>query len=83
MKDDLEKNLGQIEITDLIVDSVANATQRRQQVIVDSLVDIPEEEAKNIQGGESSIPIPIPFDPNDPCIVGLCIPPEKPPLSLF
>ncbi len=78
MNNNLDKNLGQIEIADLIVDSVANATQRRQQFIKDSLVDIPEEEAKNIQGGESLPPLP---DPNtctpEFCIIGIIIPPSK------
>ncbi len=77
MNENLGTHLGNIEIADLIEESIANATQRRQQVIKDSLVDIPEEEAKNIQGGESSNFIPSSF-PGGPLIVTGLIFPEEP-----
>ncbi len=74
MNENLGRHLGNIEIADLIEESVANATERRQQFIKDSLVDIPEEEAKNIQGGKITIPFP---DPNtctpELCIIGIII----------
>ncbi len=49
MNKNLGKHLGQVEIADLIEESVANAALRRE----DSLVDVTEEEAKNIEGGIS------------------------------
>ncbi|MDJ0729012.1 MAG: hypothetical protein QNJ33_03375 [Crocosphaera sp.] len=57
----MNKQLGQdfdeLEIADLIEESVANAAQRKQQMD-NSLVDISKEEATNIKGGKLS-PIPI------------------------
>ncbi|MDJ0658002.1 MAG: hypothetical protein QNJ42_00770 [Crocosphaera sp.] len=52
MNKNLGQHLGELEIVDLIEESVTNATQRRQQFLDDSLVDITEDEAKNIEGGE-------------------------------
>ncbi|ACK66693.1 conserved hypothetical protein [Rippkaea orientalis PCC 8801] len=67
----MNKHFGQIEIADLIEESVANAAIRRQQMAENSLVDVTEEEAKNIEGG--SLNIRIPFIP--PIILGLIFPP--------
>ena len=39
---------GELEIANLIEESVANATQRRQQCMEDSLIDLTEEEAKKM-----------------------------------
>ncbi|MEA5535815.1 hypothetical protein [Crocosphaera sp. XPORK-15E] len=51
MNENLAKHLGQVEIADLIEESVANAAIRRQQVMEDSLIDVSDEEAKNVEGG--------------------------------
>jgi hypothetical protein len=67
MNENLAKHLGQVEIADLIEASVANAALRRQQVLEDSLIDISDEEAKNIEGG---IGIAMP-----PIVLGIIYPP--------
>ncbi len=71
MNEHLGKHLGELEIADLIEESVANAAQRRQQFVEDSLVDITEDEAKNIEGGLSFTPLVYP----DPTTLGIIIEP--------
>ncbi|GBF80661.1 hypothetical protein [Aphanothece sacrum] len=56
MNENLRNHLGQVEIADLIEASVANAALRRQQVLEDSLIDISDEESKNIEGGLAFLP---------------------------
>jgi hypothetical protein len=79
MNENLRNHLGQIEIADLIEASVANAALRRQQVMEDSLIDVSDEEARNIEGGKGVhpvIPCPllaIPHNPNCPFIIGIII----------
>ncbi len=75
---------GELEISNLIEESVTNAAQRRQKFIEDSLVDLTEEEAKNIEGGLSLLPPPNPTTlgliDHKPFILGIII---KPPLPKF
>ena len=83
MNENLGKHLGQVEIADLIEESVANAALRRQQVVGDSLVDVTEEEAKNIEGGKLSVlgPIKFPCCPIcPPILLGIIL---WPPVSKF
>lgn len=69
MNKNFGKDFGELEIADLIEESVANAAQRRQQFAEDSLIDITEEEARNIEGGLKS---PILVFP-DPTTLGIII----------
>lgn len=73
MNENFDKHSSELEIADLIGESVVNAAKRRQQVMEESLVDLTEEEARNIEGG-ASIEVLKPtttgiIDP-DPCILG-------------
>lgn len=85
MNDNFSKCSGELEIANLIEESVANAAQRRQQFTEDSLVDLTEEETVNIEGGLSlapHIPItPIPIKP--PIILGLIYPPHPFPIGII
>nr|AVH79517.1 hypothetical protein [Synechococcus sp. PCC 9341] len=76
MNENLGQNLGELEIADLIEESVANAAQRRQQFMDNSLVDLTEDEAKNIEGGLSHAPIEpiggfVPFPLKPPIVLGM------------
>ncbi|MDJ0845906.1 hypothetical protein [Crocosphaera sp.] len=79
MNENLGKHLGELEIADLIEESVANAAQRRQQFAENSLVDITEGEAKNIEGGQKVYPLipcppqALPYNPNCPFIIGIIL----------
>ena len=79
MNNNLGQHLGELEITDLIGESVANAAQRRQQFTDNSLVDITEGEAKNIEGGQKVYPVipcppqALPYNPNCPFIIGIIL----------
>ncbi len=53
MNENFDKHSSELEIADLIGESVVNAAKRRQQVMEESLVDLTEEEARNIEGGAS------------------------------
>ncbi|EAZ92779.1 hypothetical protein [Crocosphaera chwakensis] len=54
MNENFSRHLGEVSITDLVEESVANAAQRKQEFMEHSLEDINEEEAKYIEGGLSS-----------------------------
>ncbi|WP_107668000.1 hypothetical protein [Cyanothece sp. BG0011] len=69
MNKNFGKHLGEVAITDLVQESVVNAAHRRQQCLEDSLVDINEEEAKNVEGGLTSTPLKISF----PTTLGMII----------
>ncbi len=51
MNENFGKHSSELEIADLIGESVANASKRRQQVMEESLEDLTEEEARKIEGG--------------------------------
>ncbi len=76
----------ELEIADLIEESVANAAQRRQQLMEESLVDLTEDEARNIEGGSSIAPIDpigglVPFKP--PIVLGLIYPHPPFPIGII
>ncbi len=57
MNENFGKHSNELEIADLIGESVVNAAKRRQRVMEESLVDLTEEQARNIEGGLTFIPV--------------------------
>ncbi|MEM8780293.1 MAG: hypothetical protein AAGF26_15770, partial [Cyanobacteria bacterium P01_G01_bin.49] len=57
MKEYSKNHSNQVEITDLIEESITVATHRRQQGVENSLIDASEAEIKNIEGGLAIPPI--------------------------
>lgn len=81
MNENFAKHSGELEITDLIEESVANAAQRRQQLMEESLVDLTEDEARNIEGGLSIAPIGPIIKP--PIVLGLISPHPPFPIGII
>ena len=73
MNEEKALNLSQIEIQDLIGDSVANAVERRNSGLEskDFLIELSDEEARNTSGGMQAAIFPTPE------IFGFREPPKK------